>query len=241
MKATSQPAFYARTGNLAGNLLTILHLPYTAWHLSYVVFGAALVGDLDWIRLAGTMLAFFAGTGVAAHALDEFNGRPLNTDLSDTTLLVLAGLGFLAALAVTAAGIVVISPWVVAWAVAGFVLAAAYPLEWFGGRIHTDLGFALSWGAFPVLVGAWAQAEALTVPVIGVALAATLLSLAQRALSTPARFVRREADDVVVEIQHAGRGQQWTDTELLDTWEAPLRFLTWAVVVLAVSLVLLQV
>jgi len=241
MRLTTQPAFYARTGNVAGDLLTILHLPYTAWHLSYVVIGAAVAGDLDWLRLAGTLLAFFAGTGIAAHALDELHGRPLTTSLSDAALIGLASAGLIVAAAVTIAGVWVISPWVIAWAAAGFVLAAAYPLEWFGGRVHTDLGFALSWGAFPVLVGAFAQTETLTAPIIGVALAATLLSLVQRSLSTPARFIRRETDGATVDILRDGNRQIWTRDELLDTWETPLRLLTWAVIVLAVSLLLVQV
>ena len=241
MKLTIQPAYYARTGDLVGDILTVLHLPYTAWHLSYVVFGAAVVGELDWTRLVGTLLAFFAGTGIAAHALDELNDRPLGTGLSDAALIGLAGVGFLVALAVTVAGVLLISPWVAAWAVVGFVLAAAYPLEWFGGRIHTNLGFGLAWGGFPVLVGAWAQAETLTAPIIGVALAATLLSLAQRALSTPARCVRREADDVVLEVLRGDSQQRWSREELLATWESPLRLLAWSIVVLSVSLLLAQV
>jgi hypothetical protein len=240
MRLTSQPAFYARTGNAAGDVLTLLHLPYTAWHLSYVVIGAALANELDWLRLSGTLVAFFAGTGVAAHALDELHDRPLKTDLSDGLLRALAIAGFLVAAIVTLTGIWVISPWVVVWAAIGFVLAASYPLEWFGGRIHTDLGFALSWGAFPVLVGAWAQTGSLSAPIAGVALVATLLSLAQRALSTSARFIRRKAQDASVEFRSEGRAGEWTRAELLDTWENPLRLLTWAHIALALSLLLMR-
>ena len=32
--ARAQPAFYARTGAPWGDLFTLLHLPYTPWHLS---------------------------------------------------------------------------------------------------------------------------------------------------------------------------------------------------------------
>ena len=33
----------------------------------------------------------------------------------------------------------------------------AYNLEWFGGTFHSDLWFALMWGGFPALAGAFAQ------------------------------------------------------------------------------------
>jgi len=241
MRLTRQPAFYARTGSLAGDLLTLLHLPYTAWHLSYVVLGAAVASEVDWLRLVGTLLAFFGGTGIAAHALDELNGRPLRTDLSDGALWALAALGFLTAAGITVVGVWLVSPWVMAWALAGFVLAAAYPLEWFGGWVHTDLGFALSWGAFPALVGAWAQAETLAAPALGVALVATLLSLTQRALSTPARHVRRRTDSAVVELRRGGHADYWTRDQLLDSWEFPLRLLTWSTIALAITLLLARI
>ncbi len=36
-------AFYALEPGGARDYVTLLHLPYTAWHLSYVVLGACLV------------------------------------------------------------------------------------------------------------------------------------------------------------------------------------------------------
>lgn len=230
------PAFYALPGTALGEVLTLLHPPYTAWHLAYVVMGASLAPEIDWVRLAGTLVAFLAGTGVAAHALDEWNGRPLGTGLSDATLLALAGGGFLAAGAVTALGVRVISPWVLAWAAVGFLAAAAYPLEWWRGTLHTNLGFALSWGAFPALVGFWAQAERLTLPAAGMAAVAVLLSLAQRSLSTPARYVRRRTDRAVASFDTPRGRRSWHERELLGTWEGPLRWLTWAVIALAGTL-----
>lgn len=58
-----QPAFYARPGSLRGDLIALLHPPYTAWHLSYVAVGAALAPTFDWIRLEGALAAFFLATG----------------------------------------------------------------------------------------------------------------------------------------------------------------------------------
>jgi hypothetical protein len=70
--------------------------------------------------------------------------------------------------------------------------------------------------------------------VVVVAAAATLLSLAQRALSTPARHVRRRTRESVVEFDG---GVRWDRAELLQTWERPLRLLAWAMVALALGLI----
>lgn len=113
------------------------------------------------------------------------------------------------------------------------LLATGYALEW--PVVHSDLGFALAWGGFPVLVGYWAQTESIGPSVIAVGAAATLLSLAQRRLSTPARFVRRRTGESVATFDE---GRQWERAELLATWETPLRLLAWAMVALAVGLLI---
>jgi hypothetical protein len=74
---------------------------------------------------------------------------------------------------------------------AGVVLTVAYNLELLGGRLHTDLWFAFSWGAFPALTAYWAQSGAMRVQGVLVAGACLLFSLAQRRLSTPVRELRR--------------------------------------------------
>lgn len=132
-------------------------------------------------------------------------------------------------------GIFVISPWVLAWAVAGVVLMVAYVLEW-NTAMHSDLAFGLAWGGFPVLVGYWAQAERLGAAALLVALAATLLSLAQRALSTPARYTRRTTTDVTVVFERPDGAERWPSDRLLATWELPLKLLCAATVTLALGL-----
>lgn len=237
--ATARPAFYARTGDLRGDLVALLHPPYTAWHLSYVVYGAALAPRLDWVALAGTLLAFFFGTGIAAHALDEWHGRPLATRLSGGTLLSLAAFGIAASGAIAFAGASMLSAWVLAWAAAGTLLMVGYTLEWHPA-LHSDMGFALTWGGFPVLVGYWAQTGGIEVAAILVALAATLLSLAQRTLSTHARTVRRKTSDATVQFVGTAGLAGWGRERLLDTWERPLKLLTAAVVTLAAGLLAMQ-
>jgi len=239
-RAVHRPAFYAQTGGLRGDLVALLHPPYTAWHLAYVVYGAALAPQVDLLRLAGTLAAFFAGTGIAAHALDEWHSRPLRTGFSGRALLAIAAFGFAASIAVAFAGAALISPWTLAWAAAGVLLVLAYTLEW-DRRVHSDLGFALAWGGFPVLVGAWAQTEQLTLAALLIAVAATLLSLAQRALSTPARHARRDAIDADARFVTATGDELWPRARLLASWERPLKLLATTAVVLALGLLLARI
>src|SRR5438093_11782475 len=104
-----RPAFYAlRTGGWR-DLITLLHPPYTAWHLSYVALGAAAAPVVHGDRVAAALVAFFLGVGVCAHALDELNGRPLGTALSDRTLVALAAVGLAGAIGIGVAGVVIVS------------------------------------------------------------------------------------------------------------------------------------
>lgn len=230
---TPRPAFYARTGGPLADFVTLLHLPYTMWHLSYVAIGAALATEVDAQRLLGTLIAFAVGLGVGAHALDELHDRPLSTALSATSLRFLGWGGLAVAATMALVGSYVISPVSLVWGVAGVLLAAAYTLEW-SAWLHSTAGFAISWGAFPVLVGYWAQTESISVGAVVVAGAAAILSMAQRALSTPARHLRRNA----AEANAAASDQDWDQSNLLSTWERPLQLLALAHVVLAVGLLL---
>ena len=71
-----RPAFYALAPGGWRDYATLLHPPYTAWHLSYVAIGAALAADFRLSRLLPTLAAFFLAVGIGAHALDELHGRP---------------------------------------------------------------------------------------------------------------------------------------------------------------------
>ena len=215
----SRPAFYALRPGGWRDLVTILHLPYTAWHLSYVAFGAAAAPEFHPARLWATLAAFFLAVGISAHSLDELRGRPLGTRLSDRALASLAGVGLAGAVGIGIAGLFVVSASLLPFVAAGAFLVLAYNLELFGGRLHTDLWFAAAWGGFPALTSFWANA--LGIHSLGEAAAGALvtlacfgLSLAQRRLSTPARELRRKtlevrgtqrlADGTVRELSAAG-------------------------------------
>jgi hypothetical protein len=235
--AERRPAFYAATGR-AGEWWTLLHPPYTAWHLSYVAIGAALAPHLDAERLVATLVAFFLAVGIAAHALDELNGRPLRTSIPSSVLASAATAALVGAVAIGAAGIARVGLVLMPFVVVGAFLVAAYNLELFHGRIHTDAAFAAAWGAFPVLTAYVAQAERLSSPALLAAAAAYALSRAQRHLSSSVRFIRRQTSrvDIAIDLQD-GRERTAHEDLLLDPPEAALRALSWGLPVLAAALV----
>ena len=232
-----RPAYYAsaRAGGWH-DWWTLLHPPYTAWHLSYVVIGACLAPHVDISRLVATLLAFFAAVGLSAHALDELHGRPLRTTIPASTLVVLAVVGLAVAVGLGVAGVARVGWVLVPFIVAGPALVVAYNAELFGGVVHTDAGFAAAWGAFPLVTAYVAQADGLGVaPVFG-AVGAFALSYAQRSLSTPARMLRRRVTDVRGAMTLTDGTVRRVDDQLLRVpLERALRALSWGVMALAAA------
>jgi hypothetical protein len=191
-----RPAFYALSPGGWRDYWTLLHPPYTVWHLSYVVIGASLAPTVNMRWLLETLAAFLLAMGFAAHALDELNGRPLRTRISDGVLRLIAALGLAAAVALGVDGTIEVSPWLWVFIAAGVALVVAYNLELAGGRFHSDLWFALAWGAFPVLTSAFAQTGRVQAGAVLVALGCAAISAGQRVLSTPVRRLRRHVRTV---------------------------------------------
>ena len=139
--------------------------------------------------------------GLAAHALDELHGRPLRTRIPDRRARRRSrSSGSRGAVALGVDGMVEVSPWLGVFIVVGAFLVVAYNLELFGGAFHSDLWFALAWGAFPVLTAYFAQTAELERGGVLAAAACAALSAAQRALSTPVRRLRRHVVDVRGEL-----------------------------------------
>src|SRR6185436_3075837 len=124
--------------------------------------------------------------------------------------------------------------------VIGPLLVLGYNLELFGGWLHTDLGFAAAWGAFPALVGYFVQAEHLDATAVLVAAAALGFSLAQRSLSTPARALRRRVERLSGEVTLRDGSdevvRELTVPVLLSPLERALSSLSWSMVLLALAL-----
>ena len=241
MRAEQRPAFYALAPGGWRDYVTLLHPPYTLWHLSYVVIGGALAPVLSVNRLLWGLTAFALALGVGAHALDELNGRPLRTAIPDRVLIALAGVSVGAA---TAIGVAAAVAWTLAllpFVAFGAFVVIAYSLELFGGRFHSDGWFAVAWGSFPVLTAYVGMAETIRPAALLAAAFAAYLSLAQRRLSTQVRLVRRRAASVRGTISYRdGRDDEITAETLTHAPETALRALTIAVVALAASLLALR-
>jgi hypothetical protein len=224
----------------------VLHPPYTALHLANVAFGAAAASEIHTDRFVATLVAFFLAVGIGAHALDELNGRPLKTQLSDRTLIALAVISLVGAIGVGIAGCFIVSASLLPFVVAGGFLVVAYNLGLFEGRFHTDFWFAAAWGAFPALTSWWVNTlsfgSAKTV-VAGALVTAGCCGLAavQRRLSTPVRRLRRKTISVTGEQRlEDGTVVPLSAAELARPLDGALRGLSWAVVVLAIGLVVIQ-
>jgi hypothetical protein len=216
-----RPAFYALRAGGWRDYVTVLHLPYTAWNLSYVALGAALAPHLRTDRMLWTMAAFGLGLGVSAHVLDELNGRPLATAIPAPMLL---GLGLASLAGACAIGVWAAAHWgygLLGFVAAGAFIVPAYNLEWFGGRFHGGWWLALAWGGLPVLSAYLAQSGTLRPQAVLAAAYASALIVVQRTLSTPVRHARRELGSI------AG----------VEPLERALRILPLASVLLAAALV----
>jgi hypothetical protein len=219
-------------------VITLLHPPYTAWHLSYVALGAAAAPTLHAGRLGAALAAFFLAVGIAAHALDELVDRPLQTRLTDAGLIALATAGLGGAVAIGVIGAVTVSALLIPLVAAGAFLALAYNLELVGGRFHSDLWFALAWGAFPAFTGYFANALTVRPAGLLVTAACCFLSVAQRRLSKPVRDLRRRTASLTgTQRLTDGRVVDLDPTSVAEPLEGALQALSLALVLLAAGLV----
>ena len=218
---------------------TILHPPYTAWHLSYVVIGASLAPRVHVGRLVATVLAFFLAVGVAAHCLDELHGRPLRTLIPSSALVTATAVTLAGAVAIGVAGVVTVG-------------AVLFP--------SSSSGPCSSWPTTPSSSGAsctptpvsrrrgvrsrcsprtWPRPGHCALAPALAAVGAFALSWAQRSLSTPARELRRSVRTVEGTLTLAdGTVRHLDDRFLLAPLERALRAMSWGLVTVAAGLAL---
>jgi hypothetical protein len=242
VRPVSRPAWYALKRGGWRDYITLLHPPYTAWHLSYVIIGGCLAPVVAWERLGAAVVAFALALGVGAHALDELNGRPLRTKIPDRVLIALAGVCIVGACAIGVVGAVIFEAWLALLIPIGLFLVLAYNMELFGGRFHSDIWFGLAWGGFPMLNGYAAVAGDVRGVTVLAVVFAVLLSLAQRVLSRHVRYVRRQVIAVRGELELADASKEPIDARRLTApAETGLRLLSLATVALAATLVAFRI
>jgi hypothetical protein len=236
-----RPAFYALARGGWRDYVTLLHPPYTLWHLSYVAVGAALAPSFHLDRLLWALLAFFLALGIAAHALDELKGRPLQTRIPPPVLASLAAVSISGAAAIGIAVAISRTLWLLVFVAVGAFIVVAYNLELFDGTFHGGLWFPAAWGAFPVLTAYFASARTLHGAAFAAAGYAFATSWAQRRLSTPVRLVRRRVVGVEGTVQLDDGTTLPIDADTLaSTPELALKALVAATVLIAAALLLLR-
>ena len=227
------PAFYALEGGGWRDYWTLLHPPYTLWHLSYVLLGAALAPMPDPRIVAGALVAFFLAVGIASHSFDELQGRPLGTRIPSRVLIALGSLGLIGAVALGLIAASQLGPWFLALVAVGAALVMSYGLE--APIVHSDIGFALAWGGFPVVASAVANGAPL-LATAAAAIGASLLSLAQRRLSTPVRRIRRKAEQVSGSVRYRdGTVEEIDAARLIGAPESALRLIWLAIAAISIG------
>ena len=238
----ARPAFYALEPGGWRDFITILHPPYTLWHLSYVAVGAGLASVISWGWLGATVAAFFLAMGIGAHALDEMHDHPLETKLSDRALTGLAVVSIAGAVAIGIAAAIELDLWLLPFVAFGGFLVVAYNLELFHGLFHGDPWFSLGWGAFPLLTGYFAMSGKITWEALAAAAFAGLTSHMQRILSTQVRTMRRKVSSVSGEVAYLDGSTERIDAATLARApERGLQVFSAAMICLAAALLLLHI
>lgn len=219
----------------------MLHPPYTAWHLSYVLIGASLAPRFRLERLVATLIAFALAVGIGAHGLDELRGRPLGTAIPSPVLAAVSAIAIAGAVVLGALGTAQVGWGLAVFIVVGVLLVVTYNLELGGARLHNGTMFALGWGAFPLLTAYYAQAASIRPAAVVGAAFAFGLSSAQRELSLEAREVRRHVVAIEGERTYSdGTRRPISHSSILRPLERGLIALSWSTCLLGISLVLVR-
>ena len=193
----AKPAWYfVSSSSKLGDLVNLIHLPYTGMVLSFVVIGAAAAPRAYPDRLVATLAAYFLGLGVGAHALDQLepNGSHYVQSLTRGDLAVLGAVGMTGAAAIGAYYSATVAPLLALFILAGVFFALAYALPTFiaGGLFHNNLSFAFAWGYLPYLTSYYVNSQSIAPVVLLGGLPMALAAFAEITLSRSVRRARRE-------------------------------------------------
>ena len=216
--------------------VNLLHWPYTLWFLAYIVLGASLAPDLNWSVLGLTLLAFFLGMGITAHAVDLLQGDPLRLGIPRIQLWVVAIAALILSVAIGIQQIITgaVPEATLVFIPIGILLALGYGLEWKG--LHGDIQFALYWAVFPIIVSQVAQINRIEPTLIPMMIFGYLTARSQRSLSTRVRFLRRKVISASVRLEQVNAPSQKNLDWLISSDEQALAFLSFAIPIIAITL-----
>lgn len=192
-----QKTWYSKVGSKKAELWTILHFPYTAMCLSFLIIGFGIHKPIDVTALILISIAYLLGLGIAAHSLDQLKGMGTSyiKFLSQKELLTL---GIVSLIITTGIGIWFITAYN-AWLFLLLVpiqtfFAISYPIaKLFNGFFHTDFWFAVGFGFMPVVIGYYSNTLTLAWIVIPFGVVCFLIALIEITLSRYVRDRRKEA------------------------------------------------
>lgn len=188
--------YFTASGTKLGDLYNILHVPYTAMVLAFVLMGAEVTPQVHAVRLAATLLAYLLALGIGAHALDQLEPEGshyvLRLSRRELTSMAIVGLGGGIALGLYYAATV--SVLLVPFIAAGVFFAVAYPLpsRVLGGAFHNNPSFAFAWGFLPAVTSYFANAATVALPAIAVGAVTAALAWEEIRLSRFARSARKQ-------------------------------------------------
>jgi len=238
-------AWYAKSGGKIRELYTLMHLPYTSMVLSYVLIGAAVSPSVDPSRLILTLLAYFLGLGLSAHALNELHARHWGENLTRHELEVLFLVPLIAAISIGAYGMRILYD-ASRSMTAPLILMVFISMETFflitynsdiaKGRFHSTVSFAFSWAALPVIISFYANALTITLSAALVASAMAATAAIEITLSRWCKDFRRK--NPTVELTFADRTKQNLNApELIANPEKALKLIVVAVDLLSIGLI----
>ena len=166
----------------------LLFLPYTGMCVSFTIIGSMLAGEIAWDRVGAIVLIYTLALGVSAHVADSLGSKkakPWGSYFTKAQLLALMAATLAAAYAIGTYYIVLFVPLLaLIAALEGFFLFA-YNFEAFGGRLHNNFWFAVSWGSLPALAGYVMQANSISIVALFVSGLTGLVSYAEIRMSRP--------------------------------------------------------
>jgi hypothetical protein len=230
-------SWYTVSGGHVQDFITLLHPPYTLWHLSYVVLGIAISPVIRPDRSIAVVIAYFLGLGIGAHALDESAGNPLKTKFTKKNLYIMGVLGLGSAIAIGIYYTLTVSLLLSLFIVAETFFALVYNLELLQKRFHTSLVFALSWGSIPLLTSFYVNSLVITPVAALMAVAVGLLTLVQKTLSLQVRTMRRNHPPIKALMFEDGNTLPVSTLDLISPSETSLKLLVLTVFLFAVALV----
>lgn len=175
----------------------ILFLPYTGMVVSFAAWGS-LAGDFTLERLVAICLLYFLATGVSAHFLDAIGSRTKPWGMLPTKKLwaiSLISLGLACVIGLYYA--LLDSPLLIPLGIIEGFFLFAYNLELFGGKLHNNSSFVISWGVLPVLAGSAIQTNSISLESITLAVLAGIISYILIRTSGQYKALKRESTDYI--------------------------------------------